>query len=82
MVSVRFEIAGEPAWPHAARDPVRKAVLEHIHNDLVRKLTGIRCREHGGTVQVLVKGPNINQLSYDVQGCCESLGNEVLAKIK
>jgi hypothetical protein len=42
----------------------------------------IRCAEHGQAPKIKIKGRNIDNLSFDVSGCCDSLINKVEAKLK
>jgi hypothetical protein len=82
MIDVSFEIKGEKVQPDNMKDVLDILFLKHIRKKINNSIDSIRCNEHGKQASVLVKGQNIDNLNYEVSGCCEDLIKKVKKKIK
>ena len=82
MVDVSFEIKGEKVEPDNMKDVLDILFLKHIIKKINSSIGSISCNEHGKQASVLVKGKNIDNLDYEVSGCCEDLIKKVKNKIK
>ena len=82
MVDVSFEIKGEKVQPENMKDVLDILYLKHIRKKITSSIASIRCSEHGRQASVLVKGENLDNLDYEVSGCCEDLIKKVKKKIK
>ena len=51
--------------------------LKHIREKINESIASIHCNKHGKQPSVTVKGQNIDNLNYEVSGCCEDLINKV-----
>ena len=82
VVNVSFEIEGEKVQPEKMKDVLDILFLKHIRKKINNSIDSIHCNEHGKQASVLVKGENIDNLNYEVSGCCEDLIKKVKKKIK
>lgn len=54
-----------------------EAAIEHV-----KKAVGtLRCSEHAKSPTVKIKGSSLNNLSFEVSGCCEDLISKVKKKL-
>ena len=82
MVDVSFEIKGEKVQPDEMKDVLDILFLKHIKKKINNSITSIYCNEHDKQASVVVKGSDIDNLNYEVSGCCEDLIKKVKKKIK
>jgi hypothetical protein len=82
MFDISFEINGRKVNPNNIGDALQAAVLSGVAESVKSSIGSIRCSEHGQAPKVKIKGRNIDNLSFDVSGCCESLISKVEAKLK
>lgn len=81
MVDVSFEIKGEKVQPDSMKDVLDILYLKHIREKINSSIASIRCNEHGKQASVLVKGQNLDNLDYEVSGCCEDLIKKVKKRL-
>lgn len=72
-VEVRFEINGRKVSPDNWRNAVERALLEQLREQIQAKLRGLRCTKHNQQPHVTVAGASLNQLEFQVHGCCQEL---------
>ena len=81
MIKIFFELNGKEAKPDDFGNSFEKAVLEHIE-DSIKKLAGsLSCQNHGEFASVMVKGTNIEELTFETDGCCRELVYRVREKL-
>jgi len=82
MVDISFEIKGEAVEPHDMKDVLDVMFLEHLYHEICNRFGTLRCEKHGLEPKVKVKGQSLDDLNYEVTGCCNELINEARKKIK
>ena len=82
MIDISFEIGGRKVNPNQIGDALKKAVLQQVADSVKKSLSSVRCSEHGQRPTVKVKGRNLDNLSFEVKGCCQSLIDQALKKLK
>lgn len=82
MINISFEIGGRKVNPNQIGNAIEKAVLQQVAENVKKSLSSVRCAEHGQNPKVKVKGPNIEKLSFEVEGCCQPLIDQALKKLK
>ncbi len=82
MIDISFEINERKVNPNQISDALEKAVLQEVTDSVKKSLSSVQCSEHGQKPTVKVKGRNLNKLSFEVKGCCQSLIDQALKKLK
>lgn len=82
MINVTFEIGGRQVTPHRVGKELEKVFLKHMIDNITKALSSVRCSEHGQHPKVIVKGPTMNKLNFEVHGCCQDLINLAISKLK
>ena len=82
MAEVSFEIKGERVQPDNMKDVLDILFLKHIREKINNSTASIRCNEHGRQASILVKGQNLDNLDYEVSGCCEEFVKKVKKRLK
>ena len=82
VVDVSFEIKGKMVQPEDMPDVLDILFMKHVREKINSSTASIRCNEHFGELSVLVKGQDLNNLTYEVSGCCEDLIKKAKKKIK
>lgn len=82
MFDISFEINGRKVNPNSISDALEAAVLSEVAESIKSSIGDIRCSEHGQSPKIKMKGRNIDNLSFDVSGCCDSLISKVETKLK
>lgn len=81
MVEVSFEINGRKVQPDQISEALTKAVLTSVAEQIKSKLGSVRCPEHGKFPKIICKGKSIENLGFEVSGCCEELIDSVKRKL-
>lgn len=82
MIDVRFEVGGRRVSGDRFASEVEKAILTGVQNNIRQALRTVTCHDHGGRPSVVVKGSSLNNLTFEVHGCCEDLVKRSLEKLK
>ena len=82
MIDISFEIGGRKVNPSQIGNPLEKTALLHVADSVKKSLSSVRCSEHGQRPIVKVKGINLDSLSFEVKGCCQSLIDRATSKLK
>ena len=82
MVDISFEIKGITVTPAEMKDVLDVMFMEHLHDEISNRIGSMRCQKHGLEPRVTVKGQSLDDLIYEVTGCCDDLVNEARKKIK
>ncbi len=73
MIDVLFEINGWRVNPDSLGHVLGKSVLRTIRTSMRRRLHSVRCPDHGSAPTIVVRGPRLGDLSWEVTGCCQKL---------
>jgi hypothetical protein len=82
MIDIKFEINGKRVDPSRIGDALEKAVLGKVSDHILKVLSSVRCPEHGTSPKVTVKGRSLDNLSFEMAGCCQALIDAATAKLK
>lgn len=82
MFNISFEINGRKTDPRNIANVLEAAVLKQMESSIRNSVGSLRCRAHGQTPRILVKGNGLKNLSFEVSGCCEALVTEVKSKFR
>ena len=82
MLDISFEIKGEEVKPDSFKDVLDIIFLRHIREKIEMSIGSMCCQEHGKQPTIKVKGQNLDNLTYEVSGCCDKLIASVHRKIK
>lgn len=77
MIGIKFEIDGKKVKPNNFGNALEAAMLSQITEHLKESVGSIRCKEHNQSPTLKVKGRDMNNLSYEVHGCCDALIEQV-----
>ncbi len=72
-MEVIFEIAGKRIDVNKVSDKLQKAVFVEVEKSLLRTIGNAKCPIHNKGPIVVVTGPSLEKLSYEVKGCCDKL---------
>ena len=81
MIELYFEIGGKKLYLHEIENEKEKEKLQQIADKLTEALNFVRCPQHGQLPKITVKGETIDDLYFEVKGCCSSLIDTALIKI-
>jgi hypothetical protein len=81
MIELSFEIGGQEVYLDQIENEDEKATLQQVADDLTKSLNYVRCPQHWQLPKVMVRGETIDDLYFEVSGCCSSLIDEALIKI-
>lgn len=82
MIDISFEINGRKVSPNSVSDAFEKAVLDGITSSIKSSVGTIRCAVHGSSPRVTCKGRNLDNLSFEVSGCCQQVMDTVRKRLK
>lgn len=81
MISIRFEINGREVSANQLGSVLEKAILEGVQEMVTKKVGDARCPEHGQAPSIVCKGRTLEELHFEVHGCCKRLVETVNAKL-
>lgn len=82
MVKIKFEINGREVKPEDFATSLEKALIKNIEEDIRKKLSSVKCPVHGEYPEVICRGHDLRNLSFEVKGCCQKLIEMVREKFK
>jgi hypothetical protein len=82
MIDISFEIGGRKVSASQFGNALEQAVLQQVTENIKNSLSSVRCKEHGQRPKIKVKGQKIDNLTFEVEGCCQVLIDEALRKLK
>jgi hypothetical protein len=82
MLKISFEVNGKKVNPNNIDGAIEAAVLSNVSDHLKKAVGSVRCSEHGESPAIKVKGRNLENLSFEISGCCEALVEHVKEKLK
>jgi len=72
-VAFAFEINGEQINPGEIKDSEITLKIEAIVESVAGKVGGISCPDHMEAPRFICSGPDFDNLSLEVLGCCDKL---------
>ena len=81
MIDIHFEIGGRQVDPRNMHDVLEAAMLSAVQDGLRKKVGARRCPEHGQNPKLIAKGRSLDNLNFEVAGCCEKVIDEVKRKL-
>jgi hypothetical protein len=81
MVEITFEIKGKAIDPESMRDVLDILFLKHLREELISHLGSVHCEKHGREPTIKVKGQSLDNLTYEVSGCCNDFIEKIEEKI-
>jgi len=82
MLDISFEINGRKVSPNNVGDALERAILQSVSDSIKRSVGSLRCPEHRSSPKIVVKGRDLNNLSFEVSGCCQKLMDSVESRLK
>ena len=82
MINVSFEIKGERVGPDDMTDVLDILFLKHVSEKIKDSVASLSCAKHHKQASILVKGQSLDNLNYEVFGCCEDFIKKIKKKIK
>ena len=82
MFDISFEINGREVNPNDMEDALESAILSQVAEFVKESVGNLRCAEHEQSPKIKVKGSNLDNLSFDISGCCNDLIEKVRAKFE
>lgn len=76
-----FRIGGNDIDPTRLENEAEAAILNQIVESIVDRAGELVCPEHGESPRFVCTGPDIDNLSLEVQGCCEALVDQVQRRL-
>ena len=73
MINVSYEVGGRKVSLGQFSSEIEKAVLTQVTDNVTKALSSVRCQEHGQYPSVVVKGASLDELQFEIHGCCEDL---------
>lgn len=73
MIKLTVELNGKRVKPGSLKNELERMMLQQIINMVKKELKDIICSEHGERPQVTLKGKKLDNLSFEVTGCCQDL---------
>ena len=80
MFDISFEINGRKVNPNDMENALESLILSQVAESVKESVGNLRCAEHGQSPKIKVKGRNLDNLSFDISGCCDDLIEKVRAK--
>jgi hypothetical protein len=72
MIGLTFEINGRQVDPKNMRDALEGAILQSVQDHVTHRLGTVRCPVHGAAPTVVCRGRSLNDLKFDISGCCQA----------
>jgi hypothetical protein len=82
MFKLTFEINGRPVQTNQLANAFEKAVFETVRDQITRKLSRIRCPDHGSAPTVVATGRSVSELTFKVSGCCQKLIDQATTALR
>lgn len=82
MIDISFEINGRKVNPNSVADAFEKAILVGVTSSIKDSVGSVRCSMHGSSPRITCKGRDLNNLSFEVSGCCQQLIDTVRTRLQ
>jgi hypothetical protein len=64
------------------RDGWESDLAKQVGANVANKLRSVTCPTHGQAPTVVVKGRTLDELGFEVRGCCQQLVDKALAQLR
>ena len=81
MIEIRYEVNGKRVRPNDVAGELEPAILKETGDRVAKALASVTCPEHGQRPKVTIKGQTLNDLSWEITGCCDALVQLALKKL-
>ena len=81
MLEIEFSINGKKVQPDQMGNAIEKAMMETIQDNFRGQAQGMTCKEHGEGPRLRLQGRDLEHLSLEVNGCCDTFVKEVSDKL-
>jgi hypothetical protein len=81
MIDISVEINGRKVNPNNIDDALEAAMLSQVSDSIKKSVGSIRCKEHNKAPKIVIKGRSLDNLSFEVSGCCDTLIEQVSKKL-
>ncbi|HDX8344419.1 TPA: hypothetical protein RQM99_000802 [Aeromonas dhakensis] len=75
MINISCDVKG-------VKSAIEKAALNSVIDSVKKSVGSVRCKDHGKVAKIKIKGNNLNKLSFEIDGCCEDVIEQVKKKLK
>ena len=82
MIDVTLKINGQTVSPNQFGTELERAILKELIQNIQKELRSVTCPKHGQRPKVTVNGRTLGKLSFEVEGCCQSLIDSALKRLK
>ncbi len=81
MLDILFEINGRKVSPNRIGDALEAAVLKELQTTIKKSVGSVKCPKHNSNPKIVVKGRTMDNLNFEISGCCDDLVKEVRQKL-
>ena len=78
MIDIKFEINGKRVKPDSIADAMEASILHDVAKDIQKQVGSLVCEEHGESPEITVMGDSIENLTFEVSGCCDAIIERVV----
>lgn len=82
MIDITYEINGKKINTTSFGSAIEQATLNQLSEHIKKAVGSVRCPEHHQTPKIKVKGRNLENLSFEVSGCCKQIIEKVTQELK
>jgi len=82
LIELSFEINGRKVDSSNIGNALEGAMLKAVQASVTSKLASVRCPDHHSAPRITARGRSLDDLSFDVSGCCQKLIDLVKAKLE
>jgi hypothetical protein len=81
VLQIEFVLRGEKVEIAELANKAERAVLEEVARSLESRAGSLRCAEHDAGPRITVSGAKIDDLDFDLSGCCQALIDRTVAAL-
>ena len=81
MFDISFEINGRKVRPNQLANTLEQAVFKNVADSVAKSLRHVRCPVHHDRPKVKCVGRNIQNLKFEISGCCQDLIDQATRKL-
>ena len=70
---ITLKVGGKEVSPENFGDEIKAQVYKHLRDSIAEKLRGMKCPEHGSVPEVTAEGTSLDNLNWNISGCCGKL---------
>jgi hypothetical protein len=80
MFDIEFYLNGKKINPANMTSAVDAALVKTVEEHIRKKVGSLQCPDHNKGPKIIAKGNSLDNLSYEIQGCCQNFIDTVKAK--